>query len=131
MKENTLVDCRNRLLNRISAAHNEIVRVKIDLENNLRYINETQASLNKYKTILHGFLLAYRLPMEFDITEKTIKTARKIIENKKRTLCYLFLKQKYLKLKRKEAQRRESKALYHLQKFDVRMEMKESENGKK
>lgn len=130
-KENTLADCRNQLLNRIYTAHCKVNCVNIDLETNLRHIKNTQGSLNRYKTVLHGFLLAYRLYTELDITEKQIKTARKIIESKKRTLRYLFLLRRYLKLKYKEAQRRESKALYHLKKFDVQMEMKELENGKK
>ena len=130
-KENTLADCRNQLLNRLYIAHNETAIIKIDLQDNLRFINETQTNLNKYKTVLHGFLLAYRLPARFDVTDKQIEMAKDIIKGKQRALKYLFLNRKYLKLKHKAAQRRESKALRHLKEFDVRMKKQELKNGKR
>lgn len=130
-KGNTLADCRNQLLNRLYIAHNEVLIVKHNLEDNLRFINETQAGLNKYKTILHGFLLAYRSSARFDVTDKQIEMAKDIVKGKQRALHYLFLNRKYLKLKHKAAQRRESKALRHLKEFDVRMKKQELENGKR
>lgn len=120
-KGNTLADCRNQLLDRLYIAHNEVLIVKNNLKDNLRFINATQDTLNKYKTVLHGFLLASRLSSRLDVTDKQIEMAKDTIKGKQRALYNLFLNRKYLKLKYKAAQRKESKALCHLKKFDNKM----------
>lgn len=130
-KANTLADCRTQLLDRLDIAYMEMECVKHDLKDNLGYINATQTHLNQYKAVLHGFLLAYRISAKFDITEKQIEMTKDIIKGKKRALHYLLLNRKYLKLKHKEVQRKASKALCHLKKFDTRMKKKELGNGKK
>lgn len=119
-KGKTLVDCRDNMLNQIYIAHKEVLNVKRNLEDNLRFINETQAGLKKYKTILNGFLLAHCSSTRFDVTDKQIEMAKDTVKNKQRALHYLILNRKYLKSKHKAAQRRESKAFRRLRKFDVK-----------